>query len=88
MSNGESGLQFPCEFPLKVLGLRHSRFVQNVVSIVRGYAPDFAPESVGLRPSSGGKYLSVTCTITAQSQDQLNMLYIALKRHPDVAMVL
>lgn len=84
----DSPLVFPCEFPIKVMGLKHSRFVQNVLDVVLRYAPDFEAASVELRPSEKGKYLSVTCTINATSQDQLNLLYTALKGHPDVAVVL
>jgi putative lipoic acid-binding regulatory protein len=88
MHDGESPLKFPCTFPIKVLGLKHQRFVQNILDVVLRYAPDFPAETVELRASSGGKYLSVTCTIEAVSQDQLNNLYTALKGHPDVAVVL
>lgn len=84
----ESPLQFPCEFPIKVMGLKHPRFVQNIVDVVVQYAPDFDAAKVELRPSEKGKYLSVTCTINATSQDQLNLIYTALKGHPDVAVVL
>lgn len=88
MNSSDSPLTFPCEFPIKAMGLKHQRFVQNVLDIVLRYAPDFPPQSVELRPSSQGKYLSVTCTITATSQEQLNRIYMALKEHPDVAIVL
>lgn len=84
----ESPLKFPCEFPIKVMGVKHQRFVQNIVDVVIGYAPDFDAATVELRPSEKGKYLSVTCLINATSQDQLNLLYTALKSHPDVAVVL
>ena len=44
--------------------------------------------SVELRPSSGGKYLGVTITITATSREQLDDLYRALTSHPLVKVVL
>ncbi|KAB2836048.1 DUF493 domain-containing protein, partial [bacterium] len=69
MNHSDSPLTFPCEFPIKAMGLKHQRFVQNVLDIVLRHAPDFPPQSVELRPSSQGKYLSVTCTITAVSLD-------------------
>ena len=81
-------LQFPCEFPIKAMGLKHPRFVQNILDVVLKYAPDFPPQSVEMRPSTQGKYISVTCTITAVSQDQINAIYTALKAIPDVAIVL
>ena len=84
----ESPLTFPCEFPIKILGAKHDDFVKNVVEVVARHAPDFDRSSVELRPSDKGKYLSVTCTINATSQDQLNSIYSELKSHPDVAMTL
>lgn len=88
MDQSGSPLTFPCEFPIKAMGLKHPRFVQNVLEVVLRFAPDFPPQSVELRPSSQGKYLSVTCTITAISLDQVQQIYTALKEHPDVAIVL
>jgi len=88
MNHSDSPLTFPCEFPIKAMGLKHQRFVQNILDIVLRHAPDFPPQSVELRPSSQGKYLSVTCTITAVSLDQVSRIYTDLKAHPDVAIVL
>jgi len=88
MDKQDNLLQFPCEFPVKVMGLRHERFVHNILEVVQRYVPDFPPEQVEMRPSSGGKYLSITCNIWAVSQDQVNLLYTALKAHPDVKVML
>ena len=88
MSPPTNPLQFPCEFPIKAMGLKHPRFVQNILDVVLKFAPDFPPQSVEMRPSTQGKYISVTCTITAVSQDQINAIYTALKAIPDVAIVL
>jgi uncharacterized protein len=84
----ESLLEFPCAFPIKVMGRRADRFAQAVVDVVLRHAPDFDPASVELRASSGGNYLSVTCTIDAKSRQQLDDLYRDLSSHPMVVMVL
>ena len=84
----ESLLQFPCEFPIKVVGLRSDDFAQQIVSIVGAAVSDFRPETVEMRASQGGKYLSVTVTVTARSQVQLDGLYQSLTRHPGVKFVL
>lgn len=81
-------LEFPCEFPLKIIGRRDDDFAQQVVAIVLAHAPDFRPETVAMRVSGGGKYLSVTCTIMARSRPQLDGLYRALTAHPAVKVVL
>ena len=84
----ESALTFPCRFPIKVMGLTQDGYAQAIVDIVRRHAPDFDAASVEMRPSSAGKYLSLTCTINAASREQLDDLYRELSSHPMVTMVL
>jgi len=81
-------LEFPTDFPLKVMGRAKEGFAQTVHDIVRRHAPDYDGATMELRPSSAGKYLSVTCTIRATSKEQLDALYRELSSHPDVTMVL
>lgn len=81
-------LEFPCEFPIKIIGRRGDDFAQQVVAIVLAHAPDFRPETVEMRVSGGGNYLSLSCTIQAQSRPQLDGLYRALTAHPAVKVVL
>jgi len=88
MSESGTLLQFPCDFPLKVVGVRSDDFAQQIVAVVQAVVPDFRPETVEMRASQGGKYLSVTVTVTARSQVQLDALYQALTRHPGVKFVL
>jgi uncharacterized protein len=84
----DSLIEFPCDFPLKIMGPRHDRFAQTVVDIVLRHAPDFDPAAIEMRASSKGKYLSLTCTIRAVSRAQLDALYVELSGHDMVTMVL
>ena len=81
-------LEFPCDFPIKVMGARVDGFAQAVADVVLQHAPDFDAASMEMRPSSKGNYLSLTCTIRATSKDQLDALYRALTAHPMVKVVL
>ena len=81
-------LDFPCDFPIKVMGRKAPGFAQAVTEIVRRHAPDFDPASVEMRPSRQGRYLSVTCVVRATSREQLDALYQELCDHPAVVMVL
>ncbi|MBL8437830.1 MAG: DUF493 domain-containing protein [Zoogloeaceae bacterium] len=81
-------LEFPCDFPVKIMGLRAEGFAQAIVEVVLSHAPDFDPATVAMRPSSKGNYLSLTVTIRATSQAQLDALYRALTAHPMVKVVL
>ena len=81
-------LEFPCDFPIKIMGSRSDDFAQTMVEIVLRHAPDFTAESVEMRASSSGNYLSVTCTVRATSKPQLDALYRELSGHPMVKIVL
>ncbi len=84
----ESLLEFPCEFPIKIMGLTRDDFAQTILEIVRRHAPDFDGATMEMRSSSGAKYLSLTCTINATSQAQLDELYRELSKHEMVKIVL
>lgn len=81
-------LEFPLDFPVKVLGRTEPGLAQEILALVLQHAPDFESSQMQMRPSREGKYLSLTCTIRATSQAQLDALYQALTRHPRVVMVL
>ena len=85
---GESLIDYPTDFPIKVMGRREPRLVQTIVGIVRRHAPDFDAANVELRTSRKNSYLSVTCTVRATSRAQLDALYRELCDHPSVVMVL
>lgn len=84
----ETLLEFPCAFPLKVMGLANVALAQTVLDIVLRHAPDFDGATMEMRASSGGKYVSLTCTINATSKPQLDALYRELSSHPLVKVVL
>ena len=81
-------LEFPCEFPIKIMGARVDDFAQTVLDVVLRHAPDFDAATMQMRPSSKGNYLSITCTVNATSQAQLDALYTELSSHPMVKVVL
>jgi len=81
-------LTFPCEFPIKVMGRRADGFAQTIADIVVRHAEDFHPETIEMRTSKNGRYLSLTVTLQARSREQLDGLYSELSKHPLVMMVL
>ncbi len=84
----DSLLQFPCDFPIKVMGQRQDGFAQAVLEVVLRHAPDFDAAAMEMRPSAKGNYISFTCTIRAVSRAQLDALYGELSAHPLVKVVL
>jgi hypothetical protein len=81
-------IDYPSAFPIKVMGAQVDGFVEAVVCVAQQFDPGFDPASVELRPSSGGRYLGVTITVTATSREQLDELYRTLSTHPMVKVVL
>jgi uncharacterized protein len=84
----ETLLKFPCDFPVKVMGKNEPDFANNILALVSKHAPDFDGKTMQMRPSSAGKYLSLTCTIRATSKQQLDDLYMDLTAHRQVLMAL
>jgi putative lipoic acid-binding regulatory protein len=83
-----TALEFPCAFPIKIMGRTQPGFAQRIVEVVQQHAPDFDASTLEMRASREGNYLSVTATIHAVSRQQLDDLYRALVAHPMVTMVL
>jgi len=94
MSEHETLLQFPTDFPIKIMGERRlspnggDDFAQAMVELVLRHAPDFRAETVEMRVSRSGNYLSVTCVVRATSKAQLDALYREITAHPWVKMAL
>ncbi len=84
----ESLIEYPSQFPIKVMGTKADGLVQAITLIARQFDPAFDATTIELRESKGGKYLGVTITVTATSRAQLDALYQALSTHPMVKVVL
>ena len=87
-SHQESLIEYPSQFPIKVMGLKVDVLVAAITHVAHQFDPAFDASTMELRESSGGKYLGVTVTITATSRAQLDELYRTLSTHPMVKVVL
>ena len=83
----ESLIEYPSQFPIKVMGVKSDGLVHAISLIARQFDPDFDASTIELRESKGGKYLGVTVTVTATSREQLDELYRTLSTHPMVKVV-
>jgi len=88
MSDKDDLFEFPCRFPLKIMGERHDEFAVTILEVVKQHAPGTTEADLDVRESSSGKYLALTVTITADSREQLDNLYRALSGHQMVKVVL
>ncbi|SCK26496.1 YbeD family protein [Vogesella sp. LIG4] len=81
-------LEFPCRFPIKVMGESQPDFQLIMFEVVRVHAPDLAQTDITTRDSSSGKYVSLTITVTATSREHLDNIYRSLTSHVLVKWVL
>ena len=81
-------LEFPCVFPLKVIGRNVAEFEGEVLTIIQKHVPEAQRENVTRRSSAGNKYLALTVTFVADNQTQLDELYLELNRHELVLVTL
>lgn len=84
----QSLIEYPCAFPIKVMGAHVPGYLEAIVSVARQFDPGFDAATVEQRPSKGGNYLGLTITVTATSHEQLDELYRTLSSHPMVKVVL
>jgi len=80
----DTPFEFPCQFPVKAMGKNIPNIEAIVVEIVRRHVSDLSESAVKTRESKGGKYISVTITVEAQSKAQLDAVYMDLTACPDI----
>lgn len=88
MSDNSTVIQFPCQFPIKIMGKSSLEFQSNVLQIIRKYAPDLGEAAVETRYSKDQHYISLTTTINAKNQEQLDNIYRELSARPEILMVI
>jgi len=79
---------FPCDFPIKVMGKSQAEFAETIVSVIQQFDAEFDLSRIEVRPSSGGNYTGLTCTVKATSRAHLDDIYRALTAHPMVKIVM
>ena len=84
----ESALQFPCRFPIKMMGRDTPGFRENARALVERHVGAVADDAVQAAMSRKGNFVSVTITITATSQAQLDAIYQDVTDHEDVLLAL
>jgi putative lipoic acid-binding regulatory protein len=81
-------IEYPSQFPIKVMGINDPALEQAIVDIALQFDPGYDRATLQSRPSSGGKYMGLTLSINATSREQLDELYRTLSSHPLVKVVL
>lgn len=88
MSDKDQLLEFPCEFPVKVMGPDSDSFRAEVAEVLARHVPDEDQAGLTTQGSSAGRFVSITLTIRARSREQIDHLYRELNGLDSVLMTL
>lgn len=81
-------IDFPTNFPIKIIFKNIPGAIEELLSIVRHHHPELSEEAISQQVSQEGNYLSITATVLAKDQASLDALYLELTQYPHVKMVL
>jgi putative lipoic acid-binding regulatory protein len=81
-------LEFPCEFPIKMMGRDQPEFRDAALAIVERHAGRIEESAVRVAASSNGNFLAITVTITAENRAQLDSIYRDLSDHEQILVAL
>jgi uncharacterized protein len=87
-SPADTLIDYPSDFPIKVMGATHVDIAATIVEVVVAHDPTFHSGRMEVRPSAKGNYTGLTVTVLATSREQLDNLYRALSSHPMVKIVM
>lgn len=86
--NDETLLEFPCSFPIKMMGRDTSEFRKTARALIENHTGSIDDDAIRSALSRNGNFVSITITINAQSQQQLDDIYRDVSSHVDVLMAL
>ena len=81
-------IEFPCQYPIKVIGTAGDDFAEVICEVVERHAPGIDTTTIDVKDSKNGRFLSLRLVIIATGQDQLEALHRDLKGTGRVHMVL
>lgn len=87
-ADGQSPLEFPCRFPIKMMGRPDGEFRDIALSIIEKHAGSIDEANIRSIPSRAGNFVSITVTIDATSQVQLDAIYRELSANTAVLVAL
>ncbi|PCH58778.1 MAG: hypothetical protein COC19_08200 [SAR86 cluster bacterium] len=81
-------MDFPCDYPVKVIGFSSDTFEADIVAVFEQHCGKITDAMIKKNPSKKGNYVSVTVTIQATGEAQLQTLFAELKAIDGIKMVL
>lgn len=84
----ESLLEFPCDFPIKMMGRQSDEFRAVARALVEKHTGPLDDSAIQSALSRNGRFVSITVTVRAKSRQQLDAIYRDVTAHDDVLMAL
>lgn len=81
-------LQYPCDYPIKVIGSNSEVFIAQVSDIIRQHFPDLNASRIKHSKSANGKFISISVMLHLHHEGELHAAYQAIKTVPGLQMVL
>ena len=81
-------LNFPTDYPIKVIGRPSAEFRARIHAIVLRHVPALEASHVTEHLSKNGNYLSISYAIRAESREQMSALAADLTACPEVLLVI
>lgn len=81
-------IEFPCFFPIKIIGSNSPDFLEEMRQISMSHFPNIEEDALTHKMSKDSNYLAITVTVYAENQEMLDAFYRAITQHPEVKMVL
>ena len=88
MVDSESILEFPCDFPIKMMGRDTPAFRMTARALIEKHTGPLDDTAIQTALSRNGRFVSITVTVCAQSQQQLDNIYREVSSHDEVLMAL
>ncbi len=88
MSDDASLLEFPCDFPIKIMGRDTMEFHAVARALVERHTGPLKDNAIRRSLSRKGRFVSITITVRAQSREQLDAIYRDVSSHEAVLVAL
>lgn len=80
----DRGFQFPGVFEITAMGATEAALEREIPALLAAAGLSVLHETVRMRASSAGRYVSVSISFRAESRSQYDDAHTALRAHPEV----
>ena len=81
-------IEFPCDYSIRILGEAREDFIDQVFSLVQAHAPELQRDTITIKDSNKGSFMSVKVIIVATGEQQLRDIHQSLLTYDAVKMVI